>query len=80
MEQNAAWMRLIQLGLFGLLLLGIAGGYAALLGWRDGVFLLLAWALLTFAWHLVVGVTAYRAVMARPWPEVAPLPADDWDD
>jgi hypothetical protein len=56
----------VQLGLAALLLLGIIGGYAALLGWRDGVFLMLAWAVITFAWHLVVGVMSYRSVMARP--------------
>jgi hypothetical protein len=73
-------IRLIQLASTALLMLGIVGGYAAVLGWRDGVFLMLAWALLTFAWHLAVGITAYRSVMARPWPQVAPLEDDDWDD
>ena len=80
MERHPALMRAVQLGLAALLLLGIIGGYAALLGWRDGVFLMLAWAMITFAWHLVVGVMSYRSVMARPWPHVAPLPDDDWDD
>jgi hypothetical protein len=73
-------MRLIQLALTALLLLGVIGGYAALLGWRDGVFLMLAWALLTFAWHLTVGIATYRSVMTRPWPRVAPLEDDDRDD
>jgi hypothetical protein len=73
-------MRVVQPALTALLLLGVIGGYAALLGWRDGVFLMLAWALITFAWHLVAGVTAYRSVMARPWPRVAPLTDGEWDD
>jgi phage shock protein PspC (stress-responsive transcriptional regulator) len=73
-------MRLVQLGLTALMLMGVIGGYAAALGWHDGVFLMLAWALLTFAWHLAAGVASYRAVMARPWPQVAPLSDDDWDD
>jgi hypothetical protein len=80
MEQYPAWMQVGQLGLAVLFLLGIVGGYGAVLGWRDGIFLMLAWALLTFAWHLVVGLTTYRSVMARPWPQVAPLTDDDWDD
>ena len=79
-KQLPAWMGVVQFGLVALLLLGLLGGYAAVLGWRDGVFLMLAWALITFAWHLVVGITAYRSVMARPWPRVAPLPDDEWDD
>lgn len=27
--------------------------------------------------HLAVGVWGYRRVMARPWPQVAPLADDD---
>jgi hypothetical protein len=27
--------------------------------------------------HLVIGVAAYRSVMKRPWPKVAPLDDDD---
>ena len=74
-------MRLIQLGLTALMLMGIVGGYAAALGWHDGVFLMLAWALITFGWHLVLGLLSYRAVMTRPWPQVAALADDDpWDD
>jgi hypothetical protein len=73
-------MRLVQLALSAPLLVGLGGGYAAALGWHDGVFLLLAWALISFAWHLAAGVWGYRHVMAREWPRVAPLEDDDWDD
>jgi hypothetical protein len=30
--------------------------------------------------HAVVGAVAYHDVMARPWPKVAPLDDDAWDD
>jgi len=42
MEQYPAWMQVGQLGLAVLFLLGVVGGYAAVLGWRDGIFLMLA--------------------------------------
>jgi hypothetical protein len=73
-------MRMVQVASTALFLLGIVGAYAALLGWRDGVFLMLAWALITIAWHLTVGVYGYRRVMRHEWPHVAPLTDDDWDD
>lgn len=73
-------MRLGQLALSVLMLIGLGGAYAALLGWRDGAFLMLAWVLLTLGWHLVVGVVGYRSVMAREWPHVTPLADDPWDD
>jgi phage shock protein PspC (stress-responsive transcriptional regulator) len=73
-------MRLGQLALTALTIAGVGGGYAAAFGWHDGVFLLLAWALLTFAWHLIAGIYGYRHAMAREWPRVAPLEDDDWDD
>ena len=79
MEQLPGWMRLVQVASTALFPLGVVGAYAALLGWRDGVFLMLAWALITMAWHLVVGVYGYRRAMGHEWPHVAPLTDDDWD-
>jgi hypothetical protein len=57
----------------------VAGAYAGALGWRPGAFLMLAAVCATIAGHLLVGVTEYRRVMRRPWPEVSPL-EDDEDD
>jgi hypothetical protein len=46
----------------------------------------------TFAWvavaglafgtvaHVAIAVVAFRRTMRRPWPQVAPLADDDWDD
>jgi hypothetical protein len=72
--------RLVQLALSALVLIGLGGAYAPALGWRDGAFLMLVWALITLAWHLIAGVYAYRHVMAREWPRVDPVEDDDWDD
>ena len=79
-EGTPRWTRLGQLALSTLMLVGLGGAYAATLGWHTGVFLMLAWALTTFAWHLIVGVVGYRSVMARDWPRVEPLVDDPWDD
>jgi hypothetical protein len=64
-------------GLVWLVLL-VGGGYAAVLGWRGGAFLMLAAVCGTISGHLLIGVSEYRRIMRRPWPDVAPL--DDEDD
>jgi hypothetical protein len=46
---------------------------------RGGAWLLLAAVTGLVALHLAISVVAYRRVMRRPWPAVAPL-SDDWDD
>ena len=46
---------------------------------RAGAWLLLAAVTGLVAAHLAISLVAYRRVMRRPWPLVAPL-ADDWDD
>jgi hypothetical protein len=66
-----------RLGLVWLVLL-VGGGYAAVLGWRRGAFLMLAAVCGTIAGHLVIGVSEYRRIMRRPWPKVPLL--DDEDD
>jgi hypothetical protein len=71
------WATIAQAGLLVLLVTMIVGMYGALLGWRGGAFLMLAWFLLTFAWHLATGVVAYRRVMRREWPHVEPIPFDE---
>jgi hypothetical protein len=58
---------------FLLLILGI---YAGLLGWRGGAYLAVGGLSGHLVGHLVVGLSVYRRVMARPWPEV-PAPNDE---
>lgn len=65
-----------RLGLLWMLLM-LVGFYGALLGWRGGAFIALAGVCGSIGGHLVVGVSAYRSVMRRPWPDVAPLVDDD---
>lgn len=66
------------LPLWMLLLFG--GGWAAAVGWRPaGAYVMLAGFLGEVATHLLIGVTEYRRIMGRPWPEVHPL-QDDPDD
>ena len=55
----------------------IVGGYCAAFGWRPGAYLLLTALLGLIGGHLVMGITEYRRIMRRPWPQVAPLDDDD---
>ncbi len=41
---------------------------------RAGAWLLLAAVTGLVAAHLAISLVAYRRVMRRPWPQVAPLP------
>ena len=59
------------------LLVMIFGVYGAGLGWRPGAYFMLMAILGQVGGHLVMGVTEYRRVMRRPWPQVAPLDDDD---
>jgi hypothetical protein len=47
---------------------------------RAGAWLLLAAVTGLVATHLAISFVAYRRIMRRPWPEVAPPNDDDWDD
>jgi hypothetical protein len=47
--------------------------------WRPGVVLLLTGLAGVLAAQLVVGITAYRRAMRRPWPAVRPLESDEDD-
>jgi hypothetical protein len=55
----------------------IALGVAALAGWRWAGYLLIVALGLRLAAHLAAAIANFRAVMARPWPQVQPLPDDD---
>jgi hypothetical protein len=57
----------------------IVGGLAAVAGQRWGAYVLVANVVVQIGSHLLVGGWAYRDVMTRPWPKVAPLDDDDWD-
>ncbi len=56
----------------------VIGSLAGLTGHRWGAFLLIVNVAVQIGYHLIVGAWAYRDVMSRPWPKVAPI--DDWDD
>jgi hypothetical protein len=56
------------------------GGLGAAFGHRWGAFLLLANLFVQIGGHLALGSVAYHDAFARPWPQVAPLEDDDWDD
>ncbi len=57
----------------------IVGGVAAVAGHRWGAYVLIANLVVQIGSHLILGAWAYREVMTRPWPKVAPLGDDDWD-
>jgi hypothetical protein len=58
----------------------MVGFFAAGTGRRWGAYVLIAWLATRVGLHLIVGTLMYREVMARPWPLVAALPDDAWDD
>lgn len=58
----------------------LLGALLAVSDERAGAWLLLVALTALVALHLVISVVAYRRIMRRPWPQVAPLPDDDWDD
>lgn len=55
----------------------VIGINLAAFGWGIGVLLMLTGLIARVLAHLVVGAHAYRAIMARPWPQVRPLEDDD---
>jgi hypothetical protein len=58
----------------------VVGGFAAALGHRWGAFVLLANVVVQIGAHAILGSVAYRDVIARPWPKVAPPDDNPWDD
>ncbi len=67
--------RQLDVAFTALLLIGV---FVAAGGSRTGAWLLLGALVGLFASHLAISVVSYRRVMSRPWPEVEPLPDDDW--
>jgi hypothetical protein len=57
----------------------VVGGFAGLTGPRWGAYLLVVNLTVQIGFHLILGAWAYRDVMTRPWPKVAPLD-DDWNE
>ena len=68
----AAWLRSALW-----LLVMIVGVYGAASDGRPGAYCMLTALLGLVGGHLVMGITEYRRVMRRPWPQVAPLDDDD---
>jgi hypothetical protein len=58
----------------------LIGGLAAVAGHRWGAYVLITNLVVQIGFHLIVGWRAYRDVMKRPWPKVAPIDDADWDD
>jgi hypothetical protein len=59
------------------LLMLIVGAYGAAFGWQPGAYFMLTAFLGLVGGHLVMGISEYRRIMGRPWPQVAPLDDDD---
>ncbi len=57
----------------------MSGGSSAVLGWRPGAWIMMAAVCGHIASNVLVGVTRYRDVMSRPWPDVPALTDDDDD-
>lgn len=55
----------------------VSGAFATVFVGRAGAAVMLAGLLAALMIHLAIGVIAYRRVMAREWPKVAPLDEDD---
>ena len=51
---------------------------AFVVGWYDVVLVAAVGVAVQFAADLAVGIAAYRFVMSREWPRVAPLDDDEW--
>jgi hypothetical protein len=61
----------------------VAGGMLVLLfvaGPETLVWIFVAFFAASTASSIAVAVISYRRTMRRPWPKVAPLSDDDWDD
>lgn len=58
----------------------VVGGLASADGRRWGGIVLVAYVAVRLATHLDAGRWSYLDVMRRPWPQVAPVPDDDWED
>jgi hypothetical protein len=58
----------------------IVGMFLLAAEWRPAAVLVVGALGGLIAGHLALGAVAYRRVMRRPWPQVAPLQDDDWDD
>ncbi len=69
--------RVIRLSSVPLLVVGAIG---AALHHRWGAYVLIADVVVQVFGLAAVSYRHHRQVMTRPWPKVAPLSDDDWDD
>jgi hypothetical protein len=68
---------LVAIGLNGPFLVMMVGLYAAVFGQRWGAYLTLGGLSTHFVANWLIALRAYRRVMRRPWPKVAPIVDDD---
>ncbi len=80
MDTVPAWMQLWRLVKLVDVPAMLVGGLAAATDHRWGGLILLANFVVQIGAHLAAGGWAYRDVMSRPWPKVAPVVDDAWDD
>ena len=73
---NAVALGAARLSPFWLIVM-IVGVYGAAFGWRPGAYLMITALLGEIGGHLLTGITEYRRVMRRPWPQVPPIDDDD---
>lgn len=62
----AAWLTWLWL------IVMTVGLYGAAFGWRPGAYFMITALLGYIVSHLLIGITEYRRVMRRPWPQVRP--------
>jgi hypothetical protein len=58
----------------------VIGGVGLVVGGRSWAWLIVGGLGLGSASSVAIALVAYRRTMGRPWPPVAPLADDDWDD
>jgi len=78
-ERAGTLERVLAYADVGFVVVLVGGAYAAALGWRPGIFYMLAAFGGPVVGHVVQGVASYRRVMAAPWPGVRPLSPDEDD-
>jgi hypothetical protein len=59
------------------LIVMMIGLYGAAFGWRPSAYFMITALLGYIVMHLLMGITEYRRVMRRPWPQVPPIDDDD---
>jgi hypothetical protein len=58
----------------------VVGAVGLVVGGRNWAWLIVGGLGLASASSIAIALVEYRRTMSRPWPQVAPLADDDWDD